>query len=104
VRVSEGNLDVNPGKERLVLFLGSGFSAAMGLPTTNLLSERIGLHTEIEDFITECLGGFWEKIFGWSSGKREPTFEDHFTQIDLAANTGHQLGPMYSPKKLRAIR
>jgi hypothetical protein len=60
MRVSEGNADVNPGKERLVLCLGSGFSAAMGLPTNNLLSERIGLHAEIEDFITECPGGFWE--------------------------------------------
>jgi hypothetical protein len=30
--------------------------------------------------------------------------EDHFTQLDMAANTGHQLGSVYLPKQLRAIR
>jgi hypothetical protein len=30
--------------------------------------------------------------------------EDHFTQIDLAANSGHYLGHDYNPKRLRALR
>jgi hypothetical protein len=30
--------------------------------------------------------------------------EDHFTVLDLAANTGRNIGPEYTPKKLRAIR
>jgi hypothetical protein len=33
-----------------------------------------------------------------------PTFQDHFTALDLAANTGHQLGTFYRPSKLRATR
>lgn len=111
MRVSDPNNQAHPGKDGLVLFLGSGFSAAVGLPTTNQLSEkllempaRVSLRPEVESFITETIVKFWQTIFGWSPGKREPTFEDHFTQIDLAANTGHQLGPSYSPKELRAIR
>lgn len=32
------------------------------------------------------------------------TLEDHFTIIDLCANTGHNLGPKYTPAHLRAIR
>ena len=34
---------------------------------------------------------------------REPSFEDHFTQIDMAVNSGHNFGPDYDSAKLRAI-
>jgi hypothetical protein len=30
--------------------------------------------------------------------------EDIFTCIDLSANTGHHLGPKYSPSDLRSVR
>jgi hypothetical protein len=43
-------------------------------------------------------------VFGWRAGKQPPSLEDHFTQIDLAANSGHHLGPSYDPKRLRAVR
>jgi hypothetical protein len=64
--------EIEPGrlKTKLVLFLGSGFSAALGLPTTVQLSERL-LHVgdgggEIyETFITATIAKFWEGVFGW---------------------------------------
>ena len=33
-----------------------------------------------------------------------PNLEDVFTNIDLAANTGHHLGPMHAPASLRTTR
>jgi len=97
--------------KKLVLFLGSGFSAALGLPTTAQLSERLlppseeeRWATPHETFITAKIREYWEAVFGWQPGMRPPTLEDHFTQIDLAANSGHHLGAYYDPKKLRAIR
>ena len=33
-----------------------------------------------------------------------PNLEDVFTNIDMAANTGHHLGPEYAPSKLRTTR
>lgn len=98
-------------KRRVVLFLGSGFSAALDLPTTAQLSTRLLLSsdgsqpaTSVEEFISRQIGEFWKTVFGWKPGGRPPTLEDHFTQIDMAANAGHHLGPEYDPRRLRAIR
>lgn len=54
--------------------------------------------------ISAQLAQYWSAVFGWRRGRRKPSFEDHFTSLDLAANTGHHLGRLYSPQKLRAIR
>ena len=55
--------------------------------------------------ITDTLQKFLKIVFGWKNGRPLPALEDVFTCIDLAANTGHNLGiPMYTPKMLRAIR
>jgi NAD-dependent SIR2 family protein deacetylase len=94
-----------------VVFLGAGFSRAAGLSTTGELSLRF-LETadtpftglEVQQAITEALQDFWSKVFGYRRGEPEPSFEDHFTALDLAANSGHQLGLHYSPRRLRAIR
>jgi len=95
----------------LVLFLGSGYSAELGLPTTNALREKLlecsGNDPEVrrrEKFISARVSDFWRRVFGWEPGSLTPSLEDHFTQVDLAANSGHHLGGSYSPKKLRAIR
>ncbi len=97
--------------DRLVLFLGSGFSAHLGLPTSSKLQDHLfECHgdneeaTRLEEFITSRIKEFWEKVFGWRDGQPRPSLEDHFTQIDFAANSGHSLGHSYGPKKLRAIR
>jgi hypothetical protein len=95
----------------VTLFLGSGFSAGYGLPTTKQLQEGLlavlGEAPEVrrrEQFISDQLQRFWEVAFGWAPGRPAPFLEDHFTQIDLAANSGHQLGTTYPPKLLRALR
>ena len=103
-----GNTD---SKTKLAVFLGSGFSAALGLPTTNQLSGKLlepggdNLETKaIEEFISTRISAFWENVFGWRPGMPRPTLEDHFTQIDMAANSGHRLGPSFGPSELRATR
>lgn len=95
----------------MTLFLGSGFSVGFGLPTTKQLQERLlrvpGKAPDVlrrEHFISTQLRRFWEDVFGWAPGHPVPSLEDHFTQIDLAANSGHHLGPAYPPKLLRALR
>ncbi len=99
-----------PTTERVVLFLGSGFSADFGLPTTSKVQDQLlefaGQPEDLqrERFITRRISSFWSEVFGWAPSRPRPTLEDHFTQIDLAANTGHYLGRSYGPKKLRALR
>ena len=101
----------NTEDDKLLLFLGSGFSAEFGLPTTQQLRDRLletpGNDPEVqrrEQFISKTIGEFWQEVFGWNHGCPTPSLEDHFTQIDLAANSGHHLGPHYGPRKLRAVR
>lgn len=97
-------------KMKLTLILGSGFSKAARLPNTNeivndFLTSPVGFESyELEEKIIEILKQFWRDVFGYNGGNSKPTLEDHFTVLDLAANSGHQLGPNYTPKKLRAIR
>lgn len=92
---------------KIALIVGAGLSVAAGVPSTNQLARRF-LATPrgsgpVDDAITEALTAFWNKVFG-ASDKTQPTLEEHFTVLDLAANTGHQLGRAYPPRKLRAIR
>src|SRR5882724_6852538 len=100
-----------PIAEKLVLFLGSGFSAELGLPVTSKLQDKLlevtaGPAVEVrrEAFISNTISTFWKEVFGWTKSRIPPSLEDHFTQIDLAANSGHYLGRVYGPKKLRALR
>lgn len=102
----------SPTLKNCVLFVGAGFSAAAKIPTTSeLLASFVsaqGLsHTPnvLQGEISYQLQKFWSDIFGWSSKEPDirPTFESHFTTLDLAANTGHQL-KSYTPSALRAIR
>jgi hypothetical protein len=62
------------------------------------------LDYEIEAEISNQLKKFWEYAFHYSGQAQRPSLEDHFTVLDLAANTGRNIGPEYTPKKLRAIR
>jgi hypothetical protein len=98
-------------KARVTLFLGSGFSAGLGLPTTAAV--RKGLLDTCgstpdeqlqEEFVTKVIGAFWRDVFGWDGCATHPSLEDHFTALDFAANTGHCLGRNYNAKMLRAIR
>ena len=97
-----------------VLFAGAGLSALAGLPTTRELTKRFlslgptpATNGPLQDLITAHLRTYWETVFSFRGNvtpSREPSFEDHFTLLDLAANTGHHLGTRYSPRQLRAIR
>jgi hypothetical protein len=97
-------------RPKIALILGAGFSREAGLPSTAMLSDQFletpidTPHTEIEHEITERLVAFWRQVFSYRNSATKPALEDHFTAIDLAANTGHHLGVDYSPRKLRAIR
>lgn len=91
--------------------VGAGFSSSAGLPLTADLSryfldlgETFPTPRRIQEGITRQLQRFWEDIFGYEAGAGNfPSFEDHFTALDIAANAGHNLG-RYSPTQLRALR
>lgn len=92
---------------KIALIVGAGFSVPAGISSANQLARRFlatpGGSGPVDDTITEALTDFWSKVFG-ADGGTQPTLEEHFTVLDLAANTGHQLGRHYPPRKLRAIR
>lgn len=67
-------------------------------PARSVLGQT--LERESSRILTE----FWEAVFSYQHGGSLPSLEDHFTVLDLAANSGHQLGKKYPPSKLRAIR
>ncbi len=93
------------------MIVGAGFSANAKLPTTSEITDAFvsmqnatnvtpaGIQAEISEILRE----FWRDVFAYTGGTA-PSFEDHFTLLDLAANAGHNLGKKYSPAKLRAIR
>src|SRR5580658_3844796 len=82
----------------------------MGLPVTSKLQDRMldsptGSPGEVQrEQFSSVIANFCKEVFGWTESRLKPSLEDHFTEIDLAANTGHYLGHRYSPKKLRALR
>jgi hypothetical protein len=98
-------------KIKTTLILGAGFSCEAGLPSTDDIAEHFletppngELAHEIEEEISRQLRKFWEYAFQYDGHGPPPSLEDHFTVLDLAANTGRNIGPEYAPNKLRAIR
>lgn len=92
------------------MIIGAGFSANAGLPTTQTVTESFlslgessSTPPATQAAISDILKEFWQDIFGYDGGAT-PSFEDHFTLVDLAANAGHSLGKNYTPAQLRAIR
>lgn len=96
-----------------LFIVGAGFSVNAGLPlaadfTKALLAPPTALkprqanailNAAIRRFVNDAFGGGRPVAPGnW------PPLEDIFTTIDLAANTGHHLGPKYSASLLRTIR
>lgn len=109
--MDQNNTMQNETNPKLVLILGSGFSAESGIPTTKELSKtfleivrRPSGGREVARAISGIILQFWRDVFGYREGYQEPSLEDHFTVIDLAANFGHHVGSYYNPKRLRAIR
>jgi NAD-dependent SIR2 family protein deacetylase len=101
----------DPAISDTVIIVGAGFSAAAGIPITSELlgafpesDPTLTTPAELQAEISRQLTKFWRYAFGWRRRSLTPTFEDHFTLVDLAANTGHHIGEFYSPSRLRAIR
>lgn len=91
--------------------VGAGFSFYAGLPlqakfTEKLLEPRLD-KAHPDHSIHKFLAEFIRQAFDHSrkaSAEYWPKLEDLFTCIDLAANSGHQLGFKYSPSRLRTVR
>jgi hypothetical protein len=90
--------------------VGAGFSWSAGLPLTSGLSRHFlnlpptfPTPPRVQEAISRQLRRFWEDVFGYEEGGAFPSFEDHFTALDHAANAGHNLGH-YAPAQLRALR
>jgi hypothetical protein len=94
-------------KTKTTYILGAGFSKIADLPIQKEFSDFLlsDIHKRQEDlFISIAIKKFLTDIFGWHDGNNIPTLEDIFTCIDLSSATGHCLGHLYAPQKLRALR
>lgn len=97
-------------KSTISLILGAGFSCEAKLPSTKTLvnnfleSPESELDFRIEEEISRQLKNFWKYVFNFDGLPDFPSLEDHFTVLDLAANSGLNIGSEYTPRKLRAIR
>lgn len=95
-----------------VFVAGAGASKAAGLPLTDAFIKKMldvkGLKEEgpsarLVQFLTQ----FVDDVFGNGGhlpDEEWPSLEDAFTIVDMAANTGHHLGPKYSAAELRSVR
>jgi hypothetical protein len=94
-----------------VYIVGAGFSKNAGLPlqmdfTEALLEPRSDESHPMRPLV-EHLGKFVHDAFDHvehAKAKFWPYLEDLFTNIDLAANTGHHLGHAHPPSDLRMTR
>lgn len=96
---------------KTVYILGAGFSCYAALPTQNEIVRQLFYHEhlsgprDINEIITEIISSFLEEVFHlWDLDEGSPDLEDIYTCIDLSSQSGHFLGPSYTPKKLQAIR
>jgi hypothetical protein len=94
-----------------LFIVGAGFSRNAGLPLATEFTQKLLDVTKLKNpasaIVVECMRSFVDEVFGDRSELAPedwPQLEDLFTTIDLAANTGHNLGPNYSASDLRTIR
>ena len=95
------------GEVDTAVILGAGFSNCANVPLTGQLSDHIlseCFNSSVDRAITQALKEFLEGAFFWQEPDRLPSLEDIFTMIDLSANSGHNLGRQFTPKRLRALR
>src|SRR6266700_5945534 len=94
-----------------VFVVGAGFSLYAGTPlqmefTDALLSGR-GSASGNSGEIVQHRREFVNRAFDHKTtagAQFWPELEDIFTCIDLSANSGHNLGPQFSPSELRTTR
>jgi hypothetical protein len=91
----------------VAVILGAGFSRCAGLPLQAQFADEL-LTDDPDDrrnqLITTAIESFLTFTFGWKRGTPLPALEDIFTMIDLSAGTGHALGTLNTPRRLRALR
>lgn len=94
-----------------VYIVGAGFSKHAGLPlqmdfTEKLLEARNGNDTNQKELV-EHLAEFIHHAFDHNKKAKSkfwPELEDIFTNVDMAANSGHHLSKFYDPARLRNVR
>lgn len=98
-------------EQKTVFIVGAGFSRNAGLPIqsefTELMLAAVQHKTGMRRRLMPDLSRFMKSAFDYGLSrdlKEFPDLEDIFTAIDLSANTGHHLGPEFSPLKLRRVR
>ena len=94
-----------------VYIVGAGFSHYAGLPLQADFTKALLEPRDDEEYaflpLIEHLSKFVSTAFDHSKSAGAsfwPNLEDVFTNIDMAANTGHHLGTDYAPSKLRTTR
>jgi hypothetical protein len=94
-----------------VYIVGAGFSKYAGLPLQADFTEALLEPRDDEAYpmrpLIEHLARFVHDTFDHNQtakAKFWPNLEDIFTNIDMAANTGHHLGSKQSPQQLRTAR
>src|SRR5260370_14416319 len=94
-----------------IYIVGAGLTKHEGLPlqsdfTEELLDSRSNTAHPMQPLVAH-LGKFIHDAFDHNESakaKHWPNLEDVFTNIDLAANTGHHLGATHAPTRLRMTR
>ena len=94
-----------------VYIVGAGFSRYAGMPLQEAFTETIldvdketqPSTTQLMQYLREFVNGAFDHSIS-AGHKFCPELEDLFPCIDLAANTGHHLGPSFAPGDLRTVR
>ena len=94
-----------------VFIIGAGFSSYAGLPLTEDFTQALLAVEELGGGPSKVLVPFLRRFVHDAFNHKEeasakfwPVLEDLFTCVDLAANSGHHLGPQYEPARLRTVR
>lgn len=93
--------------KKTTVILGAGFSTNSGLPLQLDFSNYLIEDYVIDDFdsiVSIIIEKYMRNVFGYSKGKACPQLDDILTSIDIAINSGHNLGSKYIYAHLEVIR
>lgn len=92
---------------KTTVILGAGFSKNSGVPVQSEFSNCLIENYAIGDFdeaVSKIIESYMKNVFGYSKGNECPQLDDILTSIDIAVNSGHNLGARYSYTHLELIR
>ncbi|AUG57367.1 hypothetical protein [Acetivibrio saccincola] len=93
--------------KKTTVILGAGFSKNSGVPVQTEFSNYLVESYAIGDFdkaVSKIIKRYIKNVFGYSKGNAYPQLDDILTSIDIAINSGHNLGAGYSYTHLELIR